>query len=341
MAKKLDKAAIGGVHLLLGPEAGLKAAFVAELQRVAAAEFGEEVEVLRLFPYELDVVDLVANLRTPSLFSAHQIVLLQEAQDLKASAGSGALAEYCKTPGNEATLVLSSDGYAGDVPAAVTRAVPKARTQVFWEMFEDAKGRWVVQFFRDCEIEISADAADLLLEMVPNNTAELEAQCTLIATFYGRGARLEGAHLDRYLYHGKQENPLTLFDRVARRDLQGALESLAIVLLTRRAEPVQLLVALLSQFQKLAELKHLLSSGEPIPSAMHKLRIHSKRMQQTYREADDAYDHAEVEAVHAALVEFDSRLRLFSSELTPALLQLAVYHAVVPAGRAALRPARV
>ena len=340
MAKRVDKAALGGVHLLLGPEAGLKAAFVAELQQVAADVHGE-VETSRLFPYELDVVELVATLRTPSLFSAHHIVLLQEAQDLKAGTGAGALAEYCKAPGSDATLVLSSDGYAGDLPAALARSAPKARTQVFWEMFEDAKGRWVMQFFRDRHIEISPEAAGLLLEMVPNNTAELEAQCALIAAFYGGGASLEATDLDQYLYHGKQENPFTLFDRVARRDLQGALESLAIVLLARRAEPVQLLVALLSQFQKLADLKHLVAGGEQISAAMRKLRIHSKRMQQTYREADAAYDLGEVEAVHAALVEFDSRLRLFSSELAPALLQLAVYHAVVPGGRAALRPARV
>ena len=340
MAKTVDGAALGGVHLLLGPEAGRKAAFVAELQRAATDAHGD-VEVSRLFPYELDAVELVATLRTPSLFSPHHVVLLQEAQDLKAGSNVAALAEYCKAPGSDATLVLSTDGYAGDLPSALAKVVPKARTQVFWEMFEDAKDRWVMQFFRRREIEISADAADLLLEMVPNNTADLEAQCTLIAGFYGSGATLEAADLDRYIYHGKQENPFTLFDRVARRDLQGALESLAIVLLARRAEPVQLLVALLSQFQKLADLKQQVADGEEMSAAMRKLRIHSKRMQQTYREADAAYDHSEVEAAHAALVEFDSRLRLFSAELAPALLQLAVYHAVVPSGRAVLRPVRV
>ena len=340
MAKTVTGTELGGVHLLLGPEAGRKAVFFRELQAAAAAEHGE-LEVSRLFPYELDLVDLVASLRTRSLFSSHTLVLLQEAQDLKAGAGVSALVEYCRAPSDGATLVLTTDGYAGDLPAAVTKAVPKARVQMFWELFEDAKGRWVAQFFRDRDIEVAADAVDLLLEMVPNNTAELEAQCTLIAAFYGRGAALTANHLDSYIYHGKQENPFTLFDRMARRDLQGALESLAIVLLTRRAEPVQLLVSLLTQFQKLADLKRMVAGGDEMTAGMRKLRIISKRMQQTYREADAAYNEGEVEAVHASLVEFDSRLRLFSSEVAPALLQLAVYHAVVRGGQAALRPARV
>ena len=331
---------LGGVHLLLGPETGKKRAFVEQIVAAAEARFGD-TEVLRAFPYDSDLINLVATLRTPGLFISHRVVLLQEAQDLRAGQALNALADYCREPAAVSTLILTSNGMARDLPAALTRAVDQARTRVFWEMFENEKQGWLLHYFRTREITLEASACALILELVPADGAALDALCGNLASFVGPGATISAPDIEQFLYHSKEETVFTLFDRVAERDLQGTLETVTTLLLSRRGDAVQIIGALLSQFQRLTELKELVAARTSAAAAMQKLRITSKRMQRTYQEAHRRYSDAEMAPIHRVLVEFDTRTRLLSQELAEPLLQLLLYHVVVRGGRGAWRRFRV
>lgn len=335
-----EAATLGTVYLLLGPEVGKQRAFVDTLVAAARKRYGE-VDVLKAFPYDTDLIDLVATLRTPGLFQDHRVVVFQEAQDLRAGGQLTALVEYCKDPAPASTLVLITTAMTRDLPAALARAVPKNRQKVFWEMFDNQKQGWLVHFFRERGIEISADACDLILELAPANTAALESLGGDLATFLGPGVSISAADIERYLYHSKDENVFTLFDRVAERDLQGALETLATLLLSRRGDAVQIVGALLSQFQRLTRLKELLAVHTPPGDALQKMGITSKRMQRTFRAAHERYADAEMAPIQDLLAEFDARARLFGGELTEPLLQLLLYHAVARGGRGVWRRFRV
>ena len=330
----------GGVHLLLGPEAGRKRAFVEQIVAAAEARHGD-VEVLRAFPYDGDLIDLVATMRTPGLFAAHQVVLLQEAQDLRAGNQLAALAAYCQEPAAASTLIITANGMARDLPAALTRAVPKERTKIFWEMFDNEKQGWLVAFFRSREIRIDPAACALILELVPADVASLEALCGSLASFFGPGAAISAPDIEQYLYHSKEETVFSLFDRVAERDLQGCLETVTTLLLARRGDAVQIIGVLLSQFQRLTQLKELLAERTAEAAAMQKLRITGKRLQHTYREAHRRYPDEAMEPISRLLVEFDTRARLLSQELAEPLLQLLLYHVVARGGRGAWRQFRV
>jgi len=331
---------VGGVHLLLGPEAGRKRAFVEQIVAAAQERHGE-VEVLRAFPYDSDLIDLVATLRTPGLFVAHRVVLLQEAQDLRAGNQLGALAAYCEDPAAASTLIIATGGMARDVPAALTRTVPKERTRIFWEMFDNEKQGWLLNFFRSREIHIDGEACALILELVPNEVAALEALCGNLASFFAAGAAISAPEIEQYLYHSKDETVFSLFDRVAERDLQGSLETLTTLLLSRRGDAVQIIGLLLSQFQRLTQLKELLATRNSQAAALQQLRITGKRLQRTYQEAHRRYSDAEMEPIYRLLTEFDARARLLSQELTEPLLQLLLYHVVARGGRGVWRQFRV
>ena len=330
----------GGVHLLLGPEAGRKRAFVEQIVAAAEAQHGA-VEVLRAFPYDNDLIDLVATLRTPGLFVAHRVVVLQEAQDLRAGNQLTALADYCQDPAAASTLVVTANGMARELPAALNRAVGKERTKLFWEMFDNEKQGWLRHFFRSREIRIDADACDLILELVPADVASLDALCGNLASFFGAGATISAPDIEQYLYHSKEETVFSLFDRVAERDLQGGLETVTTLLLSRRGDAVQIIGVLLSQFQRLTQLKELLAGRTSEAAALQKLRITGKRLQRTYQEAHRRYSDAEMGPIYRLLVEFDTRARLLSQEFTEPLLQLLLYHIVARGGRGVWRQFRV
>lgn len=330
----------GGVHLLLGPEAGRKRAFVEQIAAAAEARHGN-VEVRRAFPYDNDLIDLVATLRTPGLFAAHQVVVLQEAQDLRAGNQLVALAAYCQEPAAASTLVITANGMARDLPAALTRAVGKERTRVFWEMFDNEKQGWLLHFFRSRDIRIDAAACALILELVPADVASLDALCGNLASFFGAGAAISAPDIEQFLYHSKEESVFSLFDRVAERDLQGCLETVTTLLLARRGDAVQIIGVLLSQFQRLTQLKELLAERTSEAAALQKMRITGKRLQHTYQEAHRRYPDAAMEPIYRLLVEFDTRARLLSQELSEPLLQLLLYHIVARGGQGVWRPFRV
>ena len=330
----------GGVHLLLGPELGEKADLVAKI--IAAAETGHgDIEVLRTFPYDTDLIDLVATLYTPGLFTSHRVVVLQEVQDVRAGNQLDALLGYGAEPAAASTLVLTSSGMARDLPAALPRMVPAARTRMFWEMFENKREGAVQRAFRARNVRIDADACALILELAPTDGAALEALCSSLAGFFAPGAFVAVEDIEQYLYHGRQETVFSLFDRVVERDLQGCLETLTTLLLARRGDAVHILVMLHSQFQRLTRFKELVAGGAAEAAALKALGIVGKRMQRTCREAHRRYPDAEMEPIQRLLVEFDTRVRLFNQELTEPLLQLLLYHIVARGGQGVWRPFRV
>ena len=329
----------GGVHLLLGPELGQKADFVAQI--IAAAETGHcDIEVLRTFPYDTDLIDLVATLRTPGLFTSHRVVVLQEVQDVRAGNQLDALLGYGAEPAAASTLVLTSGGMARDL-AALSRMVPAARTRMFWEMFENQREGAVQRAFRARNLRIDADARALILELAPTDGAALEELCSTLAGFFAPNAFVAIEDIEQYLYHGREETVFSLFDRVVERDLQGCLETLTTLLLARRGDAVQILAILHSQFQQLTRFKELLAAGSAEAAALKALGIIGKRRQRTFQEAHRRYADSEMEPIQRLLVEFDTRVRLFSQELTEPLLQLLLYHIVARGGQGVWRPFRV
>mgnify|MGYP001009878331 FL=1 len=63
------------VYLLLGPETGLKNAFLGEIRDAAAKSRGEPPEEHRFYAFETPVQDVVSLLRNASLFSSSKLVV--------------------------------------------------------------------------------------------------------------------------------------------------------------------------------------------------------------------------------------------------------------------------
>jgi DNA polymerase III subunit delta len=322
------------VRLLLGPEEGEKAAFIDQVRAALGAK-GEEPEVTRFYAGDARMADVVGCLRNQTLFARHRLVILGNVEEVKKADDAGQLVEYIAAPAADATLLLVGSGFASDVDRRITAAVPKDAQKIFWEMFDNQKPGWVLSFFRQKKITIAPEAADYILEMVENNTRDLRAECERLAQFFGPGAELALENVEQYIYHSKEENVFTLFDRLCERDLAAALGALDAILLSGDAEGSQLAAGLLSQFRKLASLKRLLADNYAPEEAFPKLRIMSKRSQKTYRAGAQAFSAADVSTVQQMLTAFDERFRSVRTELHDLLLHLAVYYIVRRAGQGA------
>jgi DNA polymerase-3 subunit delta len=140
------------------------------------------------------------------------------------------------------------------------------------------------------------------------------------------------AEVERLLYHSKEENAFTLFEKLAARDLGDCLEVLSKILLSRDSDAVALLAVLASQVRKLHAFARLLAAHYSGEEAAERLEIRGKRAQQTYAGAARRYSPEELARILRLTALFDQRARSLKASLHPALLELYLYYAVVRGG---------
>jgi DNA polymerase-3 subunit delta len=326
----MSKAA--AVYLLLGPEIGEKDAFVRRLVTQLGKQAGGSPEIHRFYGFDVELAEVLAVLRNGALFSPHRIAILGNAELLTRKRDLDLLAEYCNHPAADATLLLLSEEVTR-IDRRVDRMVPKDNRVVFWELFENQKMGWIQNFFGKRRVEIEPRAATFLLEMVENNTKQLQDTCEKLTLFFGEGSRIGHEDVEKILYHSKEENVFTLFDKIAARDFPGSLEVLGKILLSREADPVQLLGGLLSQIRRLLSLKRLLDGRYSPEEAFANLNLRGKKMQKVYSEGARRYSLEELQALVVLVARFDVRLRSLKTALAASLLQLFLYYTVIRGGR--------
>jgi DNA polymerase-3 subunit delta len=326
------------LFLLLGPEEGEKEAFIKRLIDRIAKEIGEPPEIYRFYAFEHALAEVLSVLRNGSLFARHRIVLLRGVEEIRRKAEIEMLAEYCVRPAPDTTLVLVSEE-VGRIDDRLKKLVPRDSQQIFWELFDNQKVGWIVGFFRQRGMEIDSEAAGFLLEMVENNTKSLRDICEKLALYLGGAVKLaEGQRpasriglqdIEELLYHSKEENVFTLFERMSLRDFAASLEVLDKILLARETDAVQLLGGLLLQYRKLMALKLLTDQRYSLSEAFVRIGIRGKRNQKLYADAARRYSLPELRSIVRLVAVFDRRVRELKSSLHACVLQLFVYFAVV------------
>jgi DNA polymerase-3 subunit delta len=326
------------VHLLLGPEEGQKAEFIERITKGIVSRLGgERPEVSRFYAGESRMAEVVLRLRNQGLFCRHRLVIVGNVEEVSRAEEARTLAEYCGAPATDATLILASPGFAGEVDKRIAAAVPKENVKIFWEMFDNQKQGWVANFFRQRGRSIEPAAIQYILDMVENNTRDLRVECERLAQFFGPDAPIGLDSVEQYITHTKEENVFTLFDRVCEKELGPAEEVLDKILLSREAEPTQIASMLLVQFRKLASLKRLLAENYELAEAFPKVRLFTKKSQKTYLEGNRNYTERDIEAIILLLAEFEERFRSIKADLHALLLHMLVYYIVHRAGQGAWR----
>jgi DNA polymerase-3 subunit delta len=330
--------ALHPAYLLAGPEEGEKDARVAAIAKAIEAKTGGPPERHRFHAFETGMADLVMVLSNRSLFARHRLVILADAESVKGRSEVDALAAYLAAPADDATLVLETSGLPGAVAAPVVKLIPKQAQVIFWELYENAKKGWVINFFRQRKVQLEAGVVDHILDMVTNNTRELAAECERLALWVGPGAVLDLERAEQYLYHSKEENVFTLFDQLAARDHAGSQEVLDKILLSGENDPQQVTAGLQWQFGRIVKYRRLVDREHYNPEeAFDALKIKGRRNQATVSAAAKAFSPAELDTIVALLTEMDTRFRMGRADLHPLMLQMAVHYVTQSGGRGAWR----
>jgi DNA polymerase-3 subunit delta len=325
------------VYLYLGPENGRKKEALQELQEQITKANGEPPEKHRLYAFESDSEAILTLVQNGSLFAAHTLVIVNNAEALNKKADVTSLVNYIKNPNQSATLVLLSD--ENKIETKIQSAAPKSGVRVFWEMFENEKKGWLMKTFQNLGHSITPEGAEFFLEMVENTTDVLKNEASRVSLFLGQGAEVTLEKLETFLDHSREETVFSLFNRIIDDNLEGALEVLRKILLSSSpGQGVGLLGGLQFQVRRILEFKNRLHRHPDPGSVFKEMRVFGKRNQSALRKADKAWTAARCQEVLCLIEEYEIRMRSYRVEFQKMLLELFLIQTMVNHGRIVPKP---
>lgn len=315
------------VYLFLGPEEGKKKAEIAKIEKFLTKTLGESPEKHSFYPFEKKISEIISLMKNGSLFSNHKFIIISNAEEIKKKADVDLLIEICKKPVKGNTLILKSSN--SSIDKKIEKVIPKSNKIIFWEMFENQKKGWITGYFTSHEQRISPNAVDHLLEMVENNTQELKIACEKMSFFFDKGKIISEDDIDTYLYHSREENVFTLFEKMCLKDLEASLEINNKLSLSSDNTPIAIISGLLWQFKRLLSVKTLMNQRFGVDEAMLKQGIRGKKNQQSYKAALGNYSLHELEKIILILSEHDFMLRNAKTDMQKVIIEVLIYKCVV------------
>lgn len=318
---------IDAVYLFLGPEEGKKRQEIEKIEKFVAKSLSSVPEKHQFYPFEKKISEIVSLMKNGSLFSTHKFVIISNADEIKKKADVDLLVSICKKPIKGNTLILKSS--SSSIDKKIEKVIPKANKVIFWEMFENQKKSWISSYFSSFDQKINPNAIDHLLEMVENNTQELKIACEKISFFFDKGKMITEDDIDTFLYHSREENVFTLFEKMCYKDLVSALEINTKLSLSSDNTPIAIVSGLLWQFKRLLNLKTMISRRVQLQEAMVKQGIRGKKNQQSYQAALGNYTLHELQKIILILSDHDFLLRNAKTEMQKIIIEILIYKCVV------------
>jgi DNA polymerase-3 subunit delta len=315
----------GEIFLLLGPEKGKKKDFLNSLYKKLKTTSGTKPEIYKLYPFEDSADKIISTIQNSSLFSSSKMVVISDADTINA-ADAGAIGDCLQKVPADTYIIFSTDQTAASkVSTKVTKPISKQNRKVFWEMFDSDKKSWILTFFRKNNQQISTDAVDIILDMVENNTEELKNNCSTLSLFYADKTVITIEMIEEFLYHSKEENAFTLFDKLAEKNTPAAMEILNKIISSGNTHYILLCGGLLFQFRKLLSLRQMAGNSYPDTAAMQQLKINGKKQQKTYKTAFSKYSLKQAEEALQNLLTFELFVRTSPTELHKSAAELFIY----------------
>lgn len=238
------------VTLILSEDEFLASSALGELRRALEAE-GYQTEERS----PDDVTGIMEALNTPSLFEGARLVVVREAEALK-TAAIEQIARWAGEESEGARLALvAGKGPKLEKGLAGLADVTKVQAPPPWEV-----SKWVAQRVRRLGRQMSAEAAQALVEAVGTDLRELDSAIELLC-----GAvegTIELPDVGRY-FRGLESQVWTFVDSVLERDRATALRHLH-ALLAQGENPIGLVAALARQFRTVAMVRE----GDRRPAAV-------------------------------------------------------------------------
>ena len=302
-------------YLLLGSEHGKKKEFIEKTAADFTKKSGRPFQTYRFYLDSDDTEAFFGALSNPSLFGDLQILIVSNAERLKGKPAKEAAALFKNLSDLTLLFFCSDETSAAKLDKAAASAFDKEHTVVFWELFESDKRSWVFSFFLERKIKITPEAVSELLD-----------------NFKGSG-EITASDWENYLYHSKEENVFTLFEKIVSGRFESAVEAVRKILYSGESNLISMAAGLTWQFRRLMRIHVFIGSGNgSLEDAFDAENVRGKRNRRLYEQALSVFDAAALENILLLLNRTDALLKQGASFSNEVVADLLVYRLTVEKG---------
>lgn len=336
------------VYLYNGPEFGLRGEAIEKVKASLKKKYGDVDEHL-YYLVETPLAEVINILSSGTLFCSATCVVCKNAELIKKKDDIALISDWISSvqeakgasasddDSDSSILILVSDETSID--SKLDKLIPSSNKKTFWEMDEKNKLPWVQSFFQKNGFSIDVDAAQLILEMVENNTEALKNECSRFFVLFTKDHVITSDDVDSVLINNREETAFTLFNRISNaadpveKRFEGALTILQKISLSKDKNSVSLIAGLAYCFRKLALWHSICPNGySPDYNTLKRNGFSASTLQKQYRNAAKIWTTGQVTAILAILASADMEIRAGGAAVENLLLQKMLYEIVVKKG---------
>lgn len=312
------------IYLFSGPELGDRNDAVITVKNSHKKNFGQIDEHL-FYLNETPLNEVMTILQSGTLFSDGVCVVCKNAELIKSKDDVQMISDWLANAEQSSVLILISDDI--NVDSKLEKLISPSNRKKCYEMFEEKKLPWVMSFFSKNGYQIHSSAAELILDMVENNTQSLKTECSRFFVCFPKEHKITEEDVEKILTHDREENAFTLFNQLSESSidpesrLEKSLSILQKIRLSKENSSVMIIAGLSSCFRKLILWHKEGESAIPV-------RI----MQKQYRNAAKIWSIGQASAILANLATTDMEIRSGGTFLEDVLLQKLLYEIVIKKG---------
>lgn len=281
--KQMDGDAVRPVYAVFGSDDFLRAAGVEALLGRLLGDDREGGALTRFEGPSASLAEVLDACRTPSLFCARQVVCVLDADDF-VKAHRKSLERYLEEFASDGKRVAPRSQNASLLLVCRTwqkttrlyKLCDQVGVNVACEPPRRREGYvgWVRSHAREVYgCQVSAAAADRLVELVGEELGILNMELAKLATYVGDGGEIGIEAVRSLVGFSRVERVFGIAEAIARRDVKGALTLWEQVLANDRRAPYLAVGGLGYAFRRMAEAKGMISQGATIGEVKSRLRI--------------------------------------------------------------------
>ncbi len=252
-------------HILLGPEEGLKAAWLDEEKNRILSEH-PDAEIHTLFVGDDKGEDLEAILSQPSLFSSFRLAIIKQYENRTGKdTFDKALIDFLASKDSDAEFIILSTEKSKSKLSQKIASDSNVEIRFFWEMFERDKRDWIRTAFSKEGFRISENGISEVLFTVENNTADMRNLVTALSIFFHATApskkEITDDDIASYAQQTRGEDGNTLFQAIAEKDLGRAETILSAIIGSDTQAPIRAFSTISQRFRQLESFEMLKQRG--------------------------------------------------------------------------------